>query len=131
MGIAKLPAINDYWTSGILRMPWFASIMTKNRFKVILRYLRLADNSKQLPRTEKEYNKLFKLGTLPYMLNQQFAKHYYPKQALSIDEQMIETKARISFLQYMPKKPKKVGIKIWALCDTGFGIGFLPKISRL
>ena len=43
-----------------------------------------------------------------------------------IDEQMIDTKCRISFIQYMPKKPKKFGIKIWAICEAGSGyvLGF-------
>ena len=34
---------------------------------------------------------------------------------------MIWTKARISFLQYMPKKPRKFGVKLWALCETTSG----------
>ena len=37
---------------------------------------------------------------------------------VSIDEQMLETKARISFLQYLPKKPKKWGVKLWVLADS-------------
>lgn len=31
---------------------------------------------------------------------------------------MIGTKCRVCFIQYMPKKPKKFGIKIWACCDA-------------
>ena len=34
---------------------------------------------------------------------------------------MIGTKARTSFLQYMPKKPKKFGVKLWALCEAASG----------
>ena len=51
---------------------------------------------------------------------------YIPDQNLSIDEQIIDTKCRISFIQYMPKKPKKFGIKIWAICEVGSGyvLGF-------
>eukprot|EP00795_Rhopilema_esculentum_P011119 gene11119-19997_t len=37
------------------------------------------------------------------------------------DEPTFEYKSRIGFLQYMPKKPKKFGIKLWALCETASG----------
>ena len=119
MGIAKLPEINDYWRTGILRMPWFGSIMSRNHFKVILRFLHLADNSKQLPRNDIGHDKLFKLGNLPKILSQRFSELYSRKCSLSIDEQMIGTKARISFLQYMAKKPKDL--------ESNFG----PSVSPL
>ena len=39
---------------------------------------------------------------------------------------MIGTKGRISFLQYLPKKPKKWGIKLWVLAEslTGYVSNF-------
>ena len=39
---------------------------------------------------------------------------------------MVGTRCRISFLQYMPKKQEKFGIKIWALCEakTGYCYNF-------
>ena len=50
-----------------------------------------------------------------------FQKYYTPGQSLSVDEQMIGTKCRVSFLQYMPKKPKRFGIKLWAICEAATG----------
>ena len=42
MGIVKLPKIKDYWESkGIFHMPWFASIMSRDCFEEIYRYLHL------------------------------------------------------------------------------------------
>ena len=126
MGIAKLPAIADYWRKGITFMPWFSGIMFRDRFLKILKFLHLVDNSNAVPRDDPNYDKLFKLGGIHGILNQSFADIYQPTQSLSIDEQMIGTKSRVSFIQYMPKKPKKFGIKIWALCqsDTGYCIQF-------
>ena len=51
---------------------------------------------------------------------------YLPEQNLLIDEQMIGTKLRISFMQYMLKAPKKFGIKVWVLCEatTGYCLRF-------
>ena len=122
MGIARLPDLEDYWRKdGIFHMPWFSSILSRRRFKQILRYLHVADNSKNLPKSDPNHNKLFKLGNLSEKLNQSFKGMYAPSKELSIDEQMIGTKSRIGFLQYMPKKPKKFGIKVWALCEAVSG----------
>ena len=40
---------------------------------------------------------------------------------LSVDEAMIKYKGRIFFLQYLPKKPIKWGIKVWVLADVDTG----------
>ena len=37
---------------------------------------------------------------------------------MSIDESVIGTKARLSFFQYMPKKPTKWGVKVWVCSDA-------------
>ncbi len=50
-----------------------------------------------------------------------FQKMFIPQKQLSIDEAMISFKGRLSFLQYLPKKPKKWGMKAWALADTNTG----------
>ena len=34
---------------------------------------------------------------------------------------MVGTRCRIGFIQYMPKKPTKFGIKIWALAEARTG----------
>ena len=48
MGLLCLPQIKDYWsTSEVLATPWFSSIMGRDRFLAILRYLHLADSSHQ------------------------------------------------------------------------------------
>ena len=126
MGITKLPELSDYWRTGMTFMPWFSGIMNRDRFLKILQFLHLVDNSDALPRNDPNYNKLFKLGGIHTKINNNFSDIYQPKRSMSIDEQMIGTKSRISFLQYMPKKPKKFGIKLWALCesDSGYCVKF-------
>ena len=102
-------------------MPWFRSVMPRRKFQQILRFLHLADNSKQLPRSDPNYNKLYKLGDFVACSNKCFKEMYAPRQNLSIDELMVGTKSRIGFLQNMPKKPKKFGIKVWVLCEAKSG----------
>ena len=118
MAMGKLPTYDDYWKTGILQMPWFQSIMTRQRFRDILRYLHLVDNREIAEKDHPNYTKLGKLGKLDEKLSKLFRKMYHPGQNISIDEQMIGTKCRVCFIQYMPKKPKKFGIKIWACCDA-------------
>ncbi|XP_057314098.1 piggyBac transposable element-derived protein 4-like isoform X1 [Hydractinia symbiolongicarpus] len=118
MGLARLPCYDDYWARGIMRMPWFASIMFRKRFRDILRYFHLVDNRKNVEKGHPNYSKLFKLGGLEEKLSKTFSDMYHPGQNLSIDEQMIGMKSRVGFIQYMPKKPKKFGVKVWACCEA-------------
>ena len=125
MGIVNLPEMKSYWAKGITRVPWFPSIMSRPRFEQICHYLHLADNSKQPDKDSKEY-KLYKLGKIDEKVNEAAARCCKPKQQLSIDEQMVRTNVRISFLQYLPKKPKKFGVKLWVLAEalTGYCLRF-------
>ena len=50
-----------------------------------------------------------------------FKTHYEPQQNLSVDESMVGFKGRLSWIQYMPKKPRKWGIKIWTQADSTNG----------
>ena len=64
--------------------------------------------------------------------NQSFQQHYLPSQNLVIDKQMIGTRCRIGFIQYMPKNPKKFGIKLWVLCEslTGYVLEFVMYTGK-
>lgn len=44
--------------------------------------------------------------------------NYQNKTYQLIDEQMIVTKPGISLMQYIPKKSKQFGIKLWVLCEA-------------
>ena len=43
---------------------------------------------------------------------------FKPNKHFTIDEQLLPCKSRCSFIQYMPKKPDKFGIKFWILADV-------------
>ena len=55
------------------------------------------------------------------LVNETSKANYQQGRELSIDESMIGTKARISFLQYLPKQPEKWGVKVWVLADSRNG----------
>ena len=50
-----------------------------------------------------------------------FPKYYQPTQQISIDEMMIGTRCKVSFLQYLPKKPTRFGIKVWVNSEAKSG----------
>lgn len=113
MGIIKLPAIADYFsTEPILSHPWFPSILSKDRFNQINRYFHIC-------------NELFypndKLGKVRNLLDhcaKTFPKMWNLHKNISIDEQLLGSRNRIGFIQYMPNKPARFGIKIWVLADS-------------
>jgi hypothetical protein len=55
------------------------------------------------------------------VLNVAYSKFYNPSEHLSIDEVVVLFKGKVAFKQYIPKKYKCYGIKIYNLCDrTGY-----------
>ena len=122
MGIKDLPEITDYWAQEpIIRSPWFLSVMSLKRFQAISRFIHFADNATALPRNNPTYDKLWKIRSVIESVNRQAQASYTPGKSISIDESMIGTRGRLSFLQYMPKKPTKWGIKVWVSSESKTG----------
>ena len=115
MGLVNLPSVFDYFTTEpMLSHPWFPSILSRDRFRMISRYFHIS-NDANFPE-----DKLGKVRPFIDHLIQSFPKHWTPHREISIDEQMIGTRCRVSFIQYMPKKPVKFGVKNWVLADSVF-----------
>ena len=88
-----------------------SSFMSSRRFELILKFIHLNDFEFQLSREEPAYDMLYKVR--PFMDNilENYKMHYQPQQQISVDESMITYKGRLCFIQYMPKKPHKWGLK--------------------
>eukprot|EP00117_Sycon_ciliatum_P002306 scpid50910/ scgid2388/ PiggyBac transposable element-derived protein 4 len=123
MSIVEQPALADHWTTDWLyQTPGFAKVMSRNRFQLILSCLHFVDN------TTIEYDEhgryrdpLAKIGKFLDIIVKRFRLSYYPKRDVSVDEQMIAYKGRLSFKQYMPAKPTKWGVKAFVLAEPGTG----------
>ena len=108
MGVVCLPTLHDYWsTDAILSHPWFCAIMSRKRFSELLRYFHVVDNTTEPDRSASGYDKLWKIRLLIELLSENCMKYHSTHPQVSIDESMIGTKCRLSFIQYMPKKPVK------------------------
>ena len=122
MGIVDLPEHTDYWTQEpMLRSPWFSCVMSLKRFKAISRFLHFADNVLALSRDNPSYDRLWKIRPVIDSIQRQSQKAYTPGKCVSVDESMIGTRGRLSFIQYMPKKPTKCGIKVWVCSESVTG----------
>lgn len=89
MGMLRL---RDYWsTDVVLATPWFPSVMSRDRFFTILRFLHVVD-SRQQKKKESGYDPLCKIRPLVDHLAAVFPQYYQPSRFLSIDEMMIGTR---------------------------------------
>ena len=122
MGINRLPALDDYWSSDhTLRYSPIADRISRDRFREISRYLHFADNSTLVPKGSPGYDRLGKVRPVIDHLSKQFADIYEPHKEVAVDEAMIKFTGRSAVKQYMPMKPVKRGIKVWVLADSHNG----------
>ena len=95
--------------------------MSRDQFSLVLRFLHLNDSSKYKKKGEPGHDPLFKLRPFINPLFYNFQSHYTLSREVSVDESMIAFKGRLSFIQYMPKKPTKWAMKAYVLADAHTG----------
>ena len=121
MGIVKLPKVSMYFSADPrIYQVAVASVFSRNRFFQLLKYLHVSSPTEVPAREHPDY-KLYRIKPLTDTLSQTFQQMYNPHREQSIDEAMVKYKGRVKFLQYMPMKPCKRGIKIWCRCDPHNG----------
>ena len=122
IGINRFPKMEDHWST---KWPFgrqsFSRIMSRDRFSVILRFFHVNDSAGYIPKGQPGYDALYKIRPLLHSILHNFRKMYKPNRELALDEAMVSYKGRVWFLQYLPKKPKKWGLKAFALADSQTG----------
>ena len=122
MGIDQKPAIAHYWsTDPYLGNQGIRSVIPRERFEALNRYLHLNDSEQMPSRDDAAYDPLYKLRPLIDHCQQNFKDQYIPGCDMSVDEGMIKYMGRLYFRQYTPKKPIKYGIKVWMAADSRTG----------
>ena len=123
MGVLQLPDRADYFR----KAKWlfetsFSRVFSRTRFFQIWRYFHLNPvEHEQVLLPNGMRDRLYKLRFMISHLNQQFGSKYLCHGTASIDESMVKYKGRLAFQQYMPAKPIKWGIKVWALAESTTG----------
>ena len=92
--------------------------------KLGVRYQLVSDNRKRDAFLASD-DRLAKGWPIITLFECQFKARFHPSCSVSIDEAMIRFDGRLSWKQYMQKKPVKWWIKPWCLCDsaTGYCVG--------
>ena len=94
--------------------------MIRNRFTEILKFLHFVDNS-NYNANDPNRNKLYKVRSVVEFLVDQVKNVYIPTQYISIDEDLLLWKCRLSFKQYIPSKCSRFGVTLFSLCeDSGY-----------
>jgi hypothetical protein len=112
---AKNEALNDLWSIANGK-PIFRATMSKNRFKSLLQFCQF-DNKMTRDKRLKE-DKLAAIRDPWMMFLSQLQICYMSGESLTVDEQLIPTRGRCCFRQYIPSKPGKYGLKIFWCCDS-------------
>ncbi|KAL3969261.1 leucine-rich repeat-containing G protein-coupled receptor 6 [Sarotherodon galilaeus] len=94
----------------------FRASMSLENFHKISRIIRF-DNRDDRP-ARRQRDKLAAIRTVWDKWVHRLPLFYNPGPNVTIDEQLMPFRGRCPFRQYIPSKPAKYGIKIWAACDT-------------
>ncbi|XP_008482636.3 piggyBac transposable element-derived protein 4, partial [Diaphorina citri] len=113
MGLVKLGAIPDYWsTSPLYNLPLPRSVMSRNRFQILLKNVHFADNTQI-----EQGDRLGKIKRITELIQQKFKALYYPGKDFVIDESLIPWRGRLIMRQYIPNKAHRYGVKLYKLCS--------------
>ncbi|XP_064601226.1 piggyBac transposable element-derived protein 4-like [Liolophura sinensis] len=103
MGPVSLPTIEHYWsTNNLYKNTLFGSIMSRNRFQLLLRFWHFTDNA-----NADATDRLYKLRPVLEHFNHTMDRIYYPRKELSIDESMVLWRGRLVFRQYIKNRRHK------------------------
>lgn len=112
MGIVRKPGVDDYWsTESILRTPYPADCISRNRYKQILKFIRFSD-----PYLVDKENRSTRLNQFEEMMLS-LCNLFIPGQLLSLDESLLLHKGKLKFKMFIRTKRARFGIKIFILCD--------------
>jgi hypothetical protein len=119
MGHDITDTLKHYWsTLEQLHTPFYSNTVKCATYFHILRFLHFSDNSNKPDKTHENYDRLWKFRTVFDVLNDSFGKYYNPSEHLAVDEVIVRFKGSVIFIQYIPKKYKRFGIKIYKLRDA-------------
>lgn len=96
--------------------PIFRSTMSLQQFHVLSRIIRF-DNRDTRP-VRWRNDKLAAIRNVWDRWVERLPLMYNPGPEVTVDERLVPFRGRCPFKQYIPSKPGKYGIKIWAACDA-------------
>ena len=90
--------------------------MARKKFQLVLQYI-LFDG--KATRTQRRGTDTFPaLRELQESVTLNWQKALFPQANVTVDEQLFPCHSKCLFIQYIPQKPAKFGIKFWMICDA-------------
>lgn len=122
-GVNPKPTESSYFTKRqSIETPFFSKVMSHRRFILISKFLHFANNEDYSGISADCPNKkLFKIQPVFTHLQNKFKTLYIPEKNISIDESLLGWKGRLGYVQYIPSKRKRFGIKFFELCESQTG----------
>lgn len=119
--IVRKPEYRHYWTKNpLLYTPFFLECMTGKRFETIKQFLHFSNNDEFDPANH-PCPKLNKIWPIYEELNRKFHESITPEKLVTIDESLLLYKGRLGWVQYIPLKRSRFGIKTFLLCESKSG----------
>ena len=120
MGIIHKPSINDYWsTDDVLATPIFSKVLSRDKFKLILKFLHFNDNNDpNFDPNDPDRDRLHKVRLFLDSIRKRCQKVFSPGRYLSVDESLVLFKGRLHFRQYIKTKRARFGIKLYELTTS-------------
>ncbi len=104
-------------------------MLGNSSYEVLGRHIHFADNHKQKHQSEPGYDPLFKVRYVLDEIGKGLIGVWSAGKKLSLDELMRKYCGQaVAFVQYMPAKPIKQGIKVFCLCCAYLAILLLFEI---
>lgn len=124
MPLAKKADRDEYWaTEPILHTPYFSSVMPRNQYRIIYRFLRFSDPDIVQPGNRNSW--LIQLDVEIHSL----CCAYQPFLALLLDETMLHYEGQLAFRMFIRTKRARFGINIFMLCDC-YGAGTVFEVHE-
>ena len=130
MGIVKLPAITDYWTTNTRRyvVPFVRRVMIRNLWQLARHYAHFNDASKKVQRGDRDqpsppdgYDPIFKWRPMLERFdgfNKVWPSLVTLSNYLTIDENMIKCAMHWGLSRRQPNKPTRDGPQVYVLSES-------------
>ncbi|XP_068250307.1 piggyBac transposable element-derived protein 4-like [Palaemon carinicauda] len=97
---------------------FYRKVMSGRRFDLLQKILHLVDNATI---ADGPGRKTAKIKPFTDLILKKFRENYIPRKNISIDESLMGWKGNLSWVQYIPAKRKRFGIKFFELCESSTG----------
>uniref|UniRef100_A0A1B6C4A1 PiggyBac transposable element-derived protein domain-containing protein n=1 Tax=Clastoptera arizonana TaxID=38151 RepID=A0A1B6C4A1_9HEMI len=108
--------LSEFFTSDGTGLTILRANFSETRFRFLGRSIRFDNINTRTQRIETD--KLAPIRELLTVFVRNCQNSYTLGKFVTVDEMLVPFKGRCSFVQYMPEKPTRYGLKIYALCDA-------------